>query len=623
MRRARLLPLLVLACSPGLLPGAAVAADVPSARTLYGDGPAGRYLVDGQWLFRLDRADRGQRAGYQRQTSTAGWSPVTVPNVWNAGDDSEASMRGSVGWYRKDFELPDTRAGLAWAVRFESVNYRASVWLNGRRIGSHAGANLPFTLQLAGVARAGVNHLVVRADSRRSRADFPPQGISSRGTSTGGWFNYGGLNREVYLEREDTAAFDAVKVLPRLPCRRCPAVVDFAVRLRRVGSGRRRVGAAAWFGGRRVRLGSVTLARGRTGVLSGRLRLRSPQLWSLSRPYLYPVSIRLTASGRTVGTYAAHVGVRSLKVSSGGRLYLNGRPLDVRGVGVHEDSRLQGSAVDDAWRRRLVSEAEQLGARMLRTHYPLHPYIHELADREGLLVWSEVPVYQLSKAAARSSRVQRRAVALLRANVENNVNHPSVAVWSIANELSSHPDAGQARYIRRAAAAARAIDALRPVGIAFAGYPSAGCHRGAYRPLDVLGVNDYFGWYPGPHGQLMDRAKLSAYLDSLRRCYRRQALMVTEFGAEANRDGPPDEKGTWQFQRDWVGYHLRVFASKPWLSGALYWALNEFRVRPDWHGGNPRPQPPIHQKGLLTFDGMVRKPAWEVVRRWYAATRQF
>ena len=137
----------------------------------------------------------------------------------------------------------------------------------------------------------------------------------------------------------------------------------------------------------------------------------------------------------------------------------------------------------------------------------------------------------------------------------------------------------------------------------------------------MLGVNDYFGWYPGPSGQIFDRTKLSGYLDAARACYPNQALMVTEFGAEANRDGPAEEKGTWGFQQEWVNYHLNVFASKPWLSGALYWTLSEFWVRPGWEGGNPRPTSPLHQKGLITYDG-VRKPAFADVQRWYTQTQQ-
>jgi beta-glucuronidase len=308
-------------------------------------------------------------------------------------------------------------------------------------------------------------------------------------------------------------------------------------------------------------------------------------------------------------------------VASNGRLYLNGSPLNIRGVGVHEDTRQQGFAVDNAFRDRLVAEARAVGATMLRTHYPLHPYVHELADRLGLLIWSEIPVYAVKTHVLAKKQVRVLAAQEMRRNVEANLNHPSVAVWSVGNELSSRPGPVQGDYIRRAAGIAKDIDPTRPVGIAFAGYPSAGCQT-EYAPLDVLGVNDYFGWYPGPGGQLFDRTRLSAYLDSVRRCYPRQAIMVTEFGAEANREGPVEEKGTWAFQQEWINFHLGVFASKPWLSGAIYWALNEFRVKPDWEGGNPRPQPPIHQKGLLTYDGMTRKPAWADVQRSFSGTAQ-
>ena len=116
---------------------------------------------------------------------------------------------------------------------------------------------------------------------------------------------------------------------------------------------------------------------------------------------------------------------------------------------------------------------------------------------------------------------------------------------------------------------------------------------------------------------MFDRLALPAFLDARRACYPRQALMVTEFGAEANRDGPVEEKGTWAFQADFLDYHMQVYASKPWLSGMSYWALNEFRVRPAWEGGNPRPAPPVHQKGLLTYVAREHKPAWDVARRWY------
>jgi beta-glucuronidase len=108
----------------------------------------------------------------------------------------------------------------------------------------------------------------------------------------------------------------------------------------------------------------------------------------------------------------------------------------------------------------------------------------------------------------------------------------------------------------------------------------------------------------------------------MRACYPNKAIFISEFGAEANRDGPVEEKGTYQFQQDFVNFHLGIYASRPWLSGAIYWALQEFRVRPNWDGGNPHPNPPIHEKGLLRYNDGSKKPAWFDVQRNFAATNQ-
>src|SRR5204863_4287907 len=159
------------------------------------DGPAGRVLLAGSWLFRADPGDQGLAQGWATQTDPAGWSAVSVPNAWNANDYSDASMAGSVAWYRRDFHVPATPRGALWLVRFESVNYRATVFLNGVQIGTHDGASIPFELPLSHL-QPGVNHLVVRVDDRRGPTDLPPG-------PRGGWWNFGGILREVYLRRVD------------------------------------------------------------------------------------------------------------------------------------------------------------------------------------------------------------------------------------------------------------------------------------------------------------------------------------------------------------------------------------------------------------------------------------
>jgi beta-glucuronidase len=312
--------------------------------------------------------------------------------------------------------------------------------------------------------------------------------------------------------------------------------------------------------------------------------------------------------------------VRKVAVVNG-RLELNDELVNIRGVGLHEDSFDKGLAIGSAERTSLVDDAQALGASMLRTHYPFHPEIHELADERGLLIWSEIPVYSVRTTYLALPSVRREAVNELNQNIDENRNHPSVMIWSIANELSSQPGPVQGDYIKRAKALANRLDPGRPVGLAFAAYPGSGC-QSRYAPLDVLGINEYFGWYTGPGGQIADRELLSGYLDQIRACYPKEAVMVSEFGVEANREGPIEEKGSYAFQQDWIRYHLGVMATKPWLSGAIYWALKEFRVRPGWDGGNPRPQSPIHQKGVVRFDG-TRKPGFGDLEQLFKATQQF
>jgi beta-glucuronidase len=604
-----------------LVPATASAADKPSAKTLYADGPEGRYLMDGDWLFKLDNEDQGVRAHWMRQSSSEGWKTVKVPNVWNLGDPSNASMAGGIGWYRKDFELPNANQALDWAVRFESVNYRSRVWLNGRPVGENTGAYIPFSMQLPGLKRKGTNRLVIRVDSRRLPTDFPPSGLNDAGVPTGGWWNYSGIQREVYLEKLDTVEYKQVQVRPVLGCGTCAADVQMRLTLRNVTSGTKRIEVTGTFGSRKVNLGTKNLSGGSIAAFTDTLRIDKPQLWSPQTPNLYKVHFTVTADGKKVSGYDLHSGIRSIKVSNG-KLILNGQPLQLRGVGFHEDSKAQGFAIDDARREQLLKDAKELGATVIRTHYPLHPYTHELADKLGLLIWSEVPVYAVKTQYLKLKSVRRLAIKELGKNISANENHPSVMLWSIGNELSSQPGPVQNAYIKAAANFAHETDPTRPVGIAVAGYPSSLCQTDSYKPLDVLGINDYFGWYPGPSGQIFDRTKLPAYLDAVRQCYPDKAIMITEFGAEANRDGPPEEKGTYAFQQEWVNYQLGVFATKPWLSGALYWALNEFWVRPGWEGGNPRPLPPLFQKGLITYDG-VKKPAWADVQRWFTQTQQF
>ncbi len=608
-------------------PAHALGATAPSSKVLYHDGPSGRFLMDGRWLFRLDPQEIGITQRYKDQISEQGWTPTTVPNAWNATDESLESFQGTVGWYRRDFKLPDAAKALSWVLRFESVNYRSQVWLNGRPLGSNRGAYLPFELRLpsSSLKRSGTNRLVVRVENHRFAYDFPPAGLSVAGAPTGGWWNYGGILREVYLRKVDRVDFSRVLVRPDLPCSSCKATVLVQTVLRNGGSRTVRTRVTGRFGDQKLDLGTAAISPGAFRSLQGTITVRRPRLWAPGSPNLYDVKLQATdtaAKGSkkpVLQSYALRSGIRSIKVV-GGRWLLNGRPLNFRGVGMHEDDQKVGFAIDNRIRDREVAEIKELGATMARSHYPLHPYTLERMDAEGIMNWSEIPVYSVRTEQLKKKIVRDLAAKELATNITANGNHASIVVWSVGNELSARPGAVQGSYLAQAARTSKRLDPTRPVGYAVAGYPAAGCQP-EYGPLDVLGVNEYFGWYPGPNGQVADRSLLSDYLDTVHGCYPDKALVVTETGAEANRDGPVEEKGTYAFQQDFVNYHFGVYATKPWLTGAMYWALEEFRVRPGWQGGNPRPLPPLHQKGLITFAG-VKKPAWYEAQRIFKGTAQ-
>ena len=600
--------------------GPVYSAQPPTAGALYTDGQTGRFLLGGTWLYRADRNGVGLGEGWWHDSSeTDGWSPVAVPNSYNAGDLSHASMRGYVGWYRRDFTVPSgafagyvSASARRWIIRFESVDYRATVWLNGRQIGTHAGAYEPFEFDLSGL-RPGVNRLIVRVDDRRRGGDLPPG-------PNGGWWNFGGIQREVYLRAVQRVDIQQVQVRPVLPCPTCAASIEEQAVLRNLTTSSQAVRLSGRYGSARLDFGAATIAPHQTWIAQATINLSHPRLWSLDQPNLYRASLTLSdTAGRTLGGYVTKSGIRSIKVV-GGRLTLNGRLLNLRGMNLHEQDLIEGAALDPAHLARLVQWVRALGATVIRAHYPLNPEIEELADRYGILIWSEVPVYQVQRDFLGQPGWLSRAEAMLRTDILTNQNHPSILLWSIANELATPVPGSETHYISVAAALAHKLDPTRPVGDAILDWPGIACQK-AYAPLDVIGLNEYFGWFDSGIGASADRDQLSPFLDTMHACYPTKAIVVSEFGFDASRDGPVEERGTYEFQANTAAYHLSVFASKPWLSGAIWFALQDFAAKPGWTGGDPRGTPPFVQKGMFDAGGNV-KPGFSMLSAIYHSTVQ-
>ena len=399
--------------------------------------------MDGTWYHRPDADDSGFVTGFHKQRTLSGWSPVRVPHAFNATDLTDDSHRGSVGWYRRDFRLPPAERGVRWRLRFESVNYRARVWLNGKEIGRNTGAYLPFELRIPAdeLRRTGTNRLVIRVDNRRLMTDFPPSGTNTQEIPIGGWWNYGGLLREVYLKRIDRVSIDRVDVRPELECRTCDATVRAAVTVRNFDSRTRGVTVTGSFGGNDFRMGTRSVRPGREVTFLRRITVRDPRLWSPDDPNLYSASFRARTLGAQRVEWDLKSGIRSMTVEDG-LLMLNHERANLRGFGLHEDDRELGFAIPRSKMRLVGRLAKELGGTMVRSHYPLHPYFHEYADQIGLMIWSEVPVYALKTAALAEMDVRDAAVELVEANIRENTSHPSVALWSIGNELSARPGDG-------------------------------------------------------------------------------------------------------------------------------------------------------------------------------------
>ncbi len=241
------------------------------------------------------------------------------------------------------------------------------------------------------------------------------------------------------------------------------------------------------------------------------------------------------------------------------------------------------------------------------------------------MVWSQAPIYHRDR-LLRTAAQRASALATLRRTVLEARSHPSVITHSVANELSAVPDRapGTRRYLDAAVREVRRLDPTLPVSVdllSYPGYPAAK----AYAQYDLLGINSYFGWYPGKKAHSTARLEdLGPYLDRMRRLYPTQAMVVTEFGAESTFQGSVRRKESYAFQADYVRRVLDVVARRPFVGGAIYWTLREFQVKPDWDGGAQRdvPRDGIHNKGLITYDGR-KKPAWGIAERAFRSTPAF
>jgi hypothetical protein len=623
--------LLVAAFGCAAAPCSAWAADeVPGARTLSSGWeirvepapPAPPQPAPPEESSPEDAPPPAPATGPGRAPQTPGeWHPVRVPSVVDHRA-LPSLYPGVVRRYRFRFEGPETPPRFGWLIEFESVRRSTAVYLNGRRIGRNVDPYTPFTVEARGLRPGRENELEVEVDGRKN-PQLPE-----------GWWNWNGIVRPVRLVPVGPAHLRDLATMSRVRCRgpergcRAELLIDGVLERRRVQQLAPWVDVRLRSPGGRVIERSFRLPRQRAQRRRVELELPvpAPELWSPERPNLYSARIVLRNGGDVVQVERRHVGLRSVEVKNG-MLHLNNRRIQLRGASIHEDMPGHGAALTGGDMRQIVADLEELGANVTRAHYLMNDRLLSLFDRAGILVWNQAPIWQRDHGAALLWRPNelRRALQSVERTVAAARSHPSVLTHSVANELAFTPDTkpGTARFLVAAQQIARDLDPTLPISVDIKGRPGFP-EQFTYHRFDMLGVNQYFGWY----SWVEDFNLLEPYFLELHDLYPEHAIVMTEWGAEARPElaaAPPDQKGGYAFQDFHAQRTLDVIDRLSFfLSGAIYWTLREFEIYPGWTGGAGRRPPEYepntrHHKGLIGYHG-ERKPAFWTVRDRYLRT---
>ena len=512
---------------------------------------------------------------------------LKVPGDWNTQSDQLFFYEGTV-WYKKSFDYqrkPNTRL----FVYFGGANYFADVYLNGEKLGQHEGGFTPFNFEITNRVKDTDNFLIVKVDNKRRRDAVP--------TLMTDWWNYGGITREVKLI-ETPATF----------------VNDYVVQLQK-GSRDRVTGWVKLNGERlnqkiHVRIPEAGISRLFTTNASGTAMIEFTadlKLWSPENPKLYDVFIEAETD-----QVREQIGFRSLE-TRGADILLNGQPIFLRGVCIHEEAPLRGGRAysrEDAV--TLLSWAKELGANFVRlAHYPHNEFMVREADRMGIMVWSEIPVYWTIE--WENPNTLKNARNQLQEVIARDKNRAAVVIWSVANETPLSD--ARLTFLKDLIAYARQLDPTRLLSAAMERHYENPTTQMIDDPLgeflDVLGCNEYVGWYDGLPEKADGLEWKSKY---------QKPLVMSEFGGDAlfGHHGDPLTRWTEEYQENIYQHQISMLKKISFLRGTSPWILTDFR-------SPRRPLPGIqdywNRKGLISDRG-EKKKAFYVLQSWYQELRE-
>jgi beta-glucuronidase len=578
-----------------------------------------RKSLNGLWRLALDGDERGRREKWwERDLGDA--REVPVPASYN-DLFAEAAVREHVGdaWYQTRARVPAGWRDRRMVLRFDSATHRAVVWIGDTQVMEHEGGYTPFEADISGVVEPGAEVRITAAvDNTLSWQSIPPGYVEQtpdgpRQRYFHDFFNYAGLHRTVWLYTTPRSYIQDMTVTTDLD----GSVGTIYYDVEAVGdpSVETRV---------TLRNADGTEVAEAAGA-SGELSVENVSPWRPGEGYLYELEVGLWGDGEApIDVYPLSVGVRTVRVD-GTRFLINGEPFYFRGFGMHEDRAIRGKAHDDAFMVHDFALLRWLGANSFRTsHYPYAEEVLDYADRHGIVVTGETAAVGLNAELGgvlggvsfttfsnetineATQEVHRQAIREL---IARDKNHPSVVIWSIANEPESWTPESRA-YFEPLVAETRRLDPTRPV--AFANFMAATPDRDVISDLfDVLMLNRYQGWY----AQTGDLAAAERNLEEELRAWVEKydkPIIFTEYGADAVAGLHDTTPGPWteEYQAEVLAMFHRVFDRFEAVVGEQIWHFAEFATAPGIMrvDGN--------KKGVFTRERRPKSAAHMLRSRW-------
>ena len=511
---------------------------------------------------------------------------LNVPGDFNSQLPELKYYEGNV-WYRHKIIITKQNSNRKF-IYFAGVNYLSTVWLNGVQIGKHEGGFTPFQFEITTQLKEGENNLVVLVNNNRKVDGIPAMNFD--------WWNYGGILRDVFMIETPTTYISDYKIQLK---KNTPDLIQGYVKLKGTTTAQTVEIAIPEL---KIKQKLITTEN---GLATFEIKSK-PVLWEPMNPKLYKITVTTNED-----SVSDEIGFRTIE-TKGCDILLNGKSIFLKGVNFHEEipQRL-GRAYSDADAAMILSEVKALGCNFARTaHYPQNERIVRLAEKMGIMLWEEIPLWQGIEFT--NPVILEKAKNMLQDMICRDKNRSAIIIWSIANE--TQPSEGRDKVLIDLVAKTHKLDNTRLVSAAFNNCnfnKDSACfvlNDNLAKVLDLIGINKYLGWYntfPTDPEKIKWKVELN------------KPLIISEFGGESlyGHHGSADEAQSWseEYQEQLYKKNLIAFRNIPNLRGTTPWVLFDFRSPNRWL---PNFQDGWNRKGLVSDKGL-RKKAWYVMKQYY------